>query len=68
MYSYYIGSTKIIVNDINEAREMVEEFEDKLSPSEEYPKNITDFFFAISADYQNYHNLNPDNWEMVHKK
>jgi|15BtaG_2_1085339.scaffolds.fasta_scaffold01870_12 hypothetical protein len=63
---YWIGSTKITVQSINEAKEMVEEIQENIEPSAELSNKITDFFFAIEVAYQEFHNLDKDNWDIVH--
>lgn len=67
-YEYYIGSTTVKVNSINEAREMVEEIRNLADESSsDLSKHLSDFCFAVEVDYQKYHNLDPDNWGMAHK-
>ncbi|HLO91570.1 MAG TPA: hypothetical protein VK172_10445 [Lentimicrobium sp.] len=45
-------------------KEVFELLKDKVL---ELPNWITDTYYAIETDYQAYHNLDQDNWDIVHK-
>jgi len=62
MNTYWIGSTKITVSNIDEAKSIVNEIQNNLDPSTELSNKITDFFFAVESDYQAFYNLNQDDW------
>ena len=66
MWSYNIKGTKIEVKNINEARELVEEIRQLANETAtDLSKGLNDFCFAVEVDYQNYHSLDPDDWNMI---
>jgi hypothetical protein len=66
MYRITEKSMAMEFANINEAKEFVEEIEDKLGDGEELSKTFSDLLFNIECDYQTHHNLDPDNWDAVH--
>lgn len=68
MHRYWMGNIKIEGQDINALREFSEELgELAKEASMDLSKKLNDVCFDIDADYQAYHNLDPDNWDIVHK-
>ena len=66
MWEFNIGSTKVLVNNINEERERVEEIRQLANETaSDLSKALSDYCFAIEVAYQNYHSLDPDNWKMI---
>ena len=66
-YSYRVGSIKIEADSINELRELSEQLEEMVKESGmDLPKHLNDACFSINADYQKHHDLNEDNWDLVH--
>lgn len=63
---FSLGNVNVSTNNINELREYVAEISAKLAPGAEYGKHINDFIFDVEAEYQRFHDLDPDDWSMVH--
>lgn len=66
-FSFHIGNIHVTCNNVDEVREVVEELSQKLGKGEEYGKHISDFIFDVEAEYQRWHNLDQDDWSMLHK-
>ena len=64
-FTFYMGSTKIETSDINELKEFVSEIYEKTG-KEELSGTITDFIFAVESAYQQFHDLDENNWDIVH--
>jgi len=68
-FKYHIGNIKIEGNNINELRELSEELGQLAKDSgNDLSKHLNDACFAIDSDYQKFHNLDDDNWDIVHTK
>lgn len=67
LFNFHLGNVEIGTNNINELREYVEEIQTKKKDGEDYCKHISDFCFDVESTYQSFHNLDPDNWDMVHE-
>ena len=66
-FSFYLGNTRILTHNINELKEYVEEISNNIAPEHDLSGTITDFFFDVDSQYQAFHNLDKDNWDIVHK-
>ena len=67
MYTYTIGSLKIEAENINALKELAEQLWEMAEESGmELPKHLSDACFSIEVDYQSHHNLDQDNWDVVH--
>ena len=68
MTTYWIGSIKVEVNNINEAKDLSEHLTEVAKEAGmDLDKKLSDFCFSVDADYQKHHNLDVDNWDVVHK-
>jgi hypothetical protein len=65
-FTFHFGNVEVKTQNINELREYVEEIQTKKSPSEDYCKHISDFCFDVESEYQRFHDLDEDNWDIVH--
>jgi len=66
-YKYQFGGIKIEGDNINELREFSEELGQLCKDSgNDLSKHLNDACFAIDADYQSYHGLHQDNWDVIH--
>lgn len=65
-FTFFMGNTKITTTNINELKEQVCELAEKLAPGEEHSKHISDFIYDVESAYQQYHDLDEDNWDIVH--
>jgi hypothetical protein len=67
MYTYRIGNIKIEAENINELKELAEQLGEMAKESGmDLPKHLSDACFSIDVDYQRHHNLDEDNWDVVH--
>lgn len=66
MNSFWINGIEIKTSKIHQAKELVEEIRENLNEGSELSSTITDFFFAVDVAYQNFYNLEQDNYNMVH--
>lgn len=67
-YKYQFGGIKIEGENINELREFSEELGQLAKDSgSDLSKHLNDACFAIDCDYQAFHGLDEDNWDIVHK-
>lgn len=64
-FSFYMGNTKVTTSNINELKEQVFELTEKLEGAE-YSKHISDFIYSVESAYQQFHDLDEDNWDIVH--
>ena len=65
-YTYRIGNIKVEAHNINEAKELAEQLgELSKEAGMDLPKHLNDFCFAIDVDYQNYYDLDEDDWSVV---
>ncbi len=63
----WLGNAQVFTNNINELKEYVEEISTSVSENgSELSKPINDFINAVDCTYQEFHNLDQDNWDMVH--
>lgn len=65
-FTFYLGATLVKTNNINELREYVDEITNLNTSGDDLSKHLTDFMFDVESTYQAYHNLDPDNWDMIH--
>ena len=64
---FWIGSTYIVFPHINLAKDFVTSLQEANEDSStEYSNNITDFMFSVEVEYQAFHDLDEDNYEIVH--
>lgn len=69
LFTFNIGSARVETNNINELRENVEQMKEVVKESGmEYVNHISDFIFSVEVAYQEWHELDCDDWEMIHKK
>lgn len=67
MYTYRIGNIKIEADNINELKELSEQLSEMAKESGmDLPKHLNDACFSIDVDYQRHHDLEEDNWNVVH--
>lgn len=67
MFTYRIGSINIISESINDLKEFAQELRELAKASgSDLPNNIGDACFGIEVDYQTQHELDQNNWEIVH--
>lgn len=64
-FIFWMGSTKITTSNINELKEQVVEIYKKIG-EEELSGTITDFIFEVEKAYQQFHDLDENNWDIVH--
>jgi len=65
-WEYWIGSTKVVVNDLDEMRGLVEElYQLGTESGHDWSMPIHDFLFAIIVDYQSYYGLTMDDYSIV---
>ena len=64
MFSFHLGNVKVTCENINELREYIDEIQPR--PGDEFCKHLNDFIYDVESNYQSYHELGPDNWDMVH--
>jgi len=63
----FVGSNMFQIRDINEARELVEEIRNMADGSHVGMSGaLQDFCFAVEVAYQSYHQLDQDNWSVLH--
>ena len=69
-WKFYIGhSTEVNTVDINTLREQVEEIRNLADETgTDLSKHLSDFCFSVEADYQAYHGLDENCWDIVHTK
>lgn len=65
-FTFHLGNVKISTSNINELKEYVSEIAEKLAPGEEHSKHISDFIYDVESAYQQFHDLDEDNWDIVH--
>lgn len=68
MFTYYIGSIKIECDDINSLKDFVVNISNSVKEEVELPNYISDFVYGVESDYQQFHDLDQDDWGSVHKK
>jgi hypothetical protein len=62
------GGHKLHTADINHLRTLVEEIRECASEAgRDLSKSLNDFCFDVEANYQAYHGLDQDNWDIVHE-
>ena len=67
MYKYRIGTIQVQSENINDLKDFAEELGELAKASgTDLSKHLNDTCFAIDVDYQNYHNLDQDDWEKIH--
>lgn len=67
-FKYQFGGITIQGHNINELKEFAEELGQLAKDAgADISKHLNDACFAIDTDYQAYHDLDPDNWDIVHK-
>jgi hypothetical protein len=62
-FTFYMGSAKIETAYLNELRDYVEEIQ---SLKGELSSPISDFLFSVESTYQQFYELDENNWEIVH--
>lgn len=67
MYNYKSGIFLLESNNINELKEFSNQINDMAKEAgQDLPKHLSDICFSIDADYQAFHGLHEDNWDMIH--
>ena len=66
MFTFNLGAAQIETEDLNELRDVVEELKTKIGKGEEFSNKITDFIFDVELAYQQYYELDEDDWSIVH--
>jgi len=62
------GGHKVLSSDINHLRELVEELREVANEAGMDLSTIMgDFCYSVESRYQTFHDLDQDNWEVVHK-
>jgi hypothetical protein len=67
MPNFKSGSIELS-GDINALRELVEDITSSIGDGNELPSYITDLFFSIESEYQKFHNLSEDDYEIHSEK
>jgi len=67
MFTYRIGSITIVSESINDLKEFAQELRELAKESgSDLSNKVGDACFGIETDYQTQHELDQDNWEIVH--
>lgn len=67
MFAYNIGGIKIESESINDLKDLAEQLNEMSKESGmDLPKHLSDTCFAIETDYQAYHGLDENCWDVVH--
>jgi predicted ATPase len=60
------GGHKLETSNINHLRELVEEIRENAKHTD-LSKSLNDFCFSVETSYQAWHDLDEDNWDIVHE-